>query len=46
MVENALYIESEAIPNAYYAEYCQVLLLSERLDWSSEYVEPEWRIGT
>ena len=24
----------------------QVAALSEPLDWSSEYVEPEWRIGT
>ncbi len=44
--ENAVYIADEKIAQAYFYEFQQVAALSEPLDWSSEYVEPEWRIGT
>ena len=44
--ENAIYIRSEEIAQAYLDEWCQLMAFSEQLDWESEYVEPEWRIGT
>ena len=34
------------IVQAYYQEWGQVFALSEPLDWESEWVEPEYRIGT
>lgn len=45
-LENALYIESYEIADAYYREWAQVMALSEPLDWESDWVAPEWRIGT
>ena len=45
-LENAVVIRDRAIVEAFYAEFQQVAALSEPLDWSSEYVDPEWRIGT
>jgi hypothetical protein len=45
-LENALYIESYEIADAYYREWAQVTALSEPLDWESDWVAPEWRIGT
>lgn len=44
--ENALYITNKNIVTAYLMEWGQVAALSEPLDWFSNYVEPEWRIGT
>ena len=44
--ENSVYIESEEIAQSYLNEWAQLLAFSEPLDWTSEYVEPEWRIGT
>lgn len=44
--ENALFIEEPDIATAYFKEYGFVAGLSEPLDWSSEWCEPEWRIGT
>lgn len=46
LFENAIYIEDKKIARAYFDEFQQVAALSEPLDWNSEYVEPEWRIGT
>lgn len=45
-LENALYIESYEIADAYYREWAQVTALSEPLDWESDWGAPEWRIGT
>ncbi len=45
-LENALYITSPEIVRAYYAEFAQVVVFSEPLDWESTWVAPEWRIGT
>ena len=45
-LENAVYIEEPEIARAYYDEWAQVAALSESLDWDSEYVDPEWRIGS
>jgi len=44
--ENAIIIENETIANAYANEFAQIFALSEPLDWSSKWVEPELRIGT
>lgn len=44
--ENAVLLKKPEIADAYYKEFQQMLALSEPLDWNSEYVEPEWRIGT
>jgi hypothetical protein len=44
--ENAVYIENHIISQAYFDEYSQIAALSEPLDWTHEYVEPEWRIGS
>jgi len=44
--ENAVYIEDKEIAQQYYQEYAHIFSLSEPLDWTSEYVEPEYRFGT
>ena len=45
-LENALYITDPEIVNAYFSEYGQIVAISEPLNWSSEWVAPEWRTGT
>lgn len=45
-LENALYITEPAIVQAYFEEFGQIMALSEPLDWSAEWSEPEWRIGS
>lgn len=45
-IENAVLIQSRAAAKSYMLEWGQVAALSEPLDWTSEYVDPEWRIGT
>lgn len=44
--ENAVFINDPRIAYAYLREYAQIMALSEPLDWTSEWMEPEWRIGT
>lgn len=44
--ENAVIIRRPAIVQAFVSEFEQIAALSEPLDWSSDYVEPEWRFGT
>lgn len=44
--ENAVVIRNPEIVEAFYAEFQQIAALSEPLDWSNEYVDPQWRIGT
>lgn len=44
--ENALFITIPEIVQAYFKEYQQIAALSEPLDWESDWVYPEWRIGT
>jgi hypothetical protein len=44
--ENIVMIRSKDCAAAYFQEYCQMLAISEPLDWESEWVCPEWRIGT
>lgn len=44
--ENSLIIQDVTIAQAYLDEWCQLLALSEQLDWEDPYVTPQWRIGT
>lgn len=44
--ENAVFIHDTKIANAYLQEYLHVFALSEPLDWESEWINPEYRIGT
>ncbi len=45
-LENALYITEPSIVKAFFDEYGQIAAVSEPLDWTSDWAEPEWRIGT
>jgi hypothetical protein len=45
-LENVLLINSRVLSKAYFEEWQQVTALSEQLDWTSDWMEPEWRIGT
>lgn len=45
-LENAVIITDPVIAGAYFEEWCDMIGLSEPLDWTSPYVEPEWRFGT
>lgn len=45
-LENALYITDPVIVKAFFNEYGQIAAMSEPLDWTSDWAEPEWRIGT
>lgn len=45
-LENALFIPDSRIAMAYLKEWAQITAISEPLNWSSEYVAPEWRVGT
>jgi hypothetical protein len=45
-LENAVVIEDLKIAGAYFSEFCRVAAISEPLDWESEYVAPQWRIGS
>lgn len=44
--ENALVINEPLIVAEYLIEWAQIAALSEPLDWESEWVAPEWRIGS
>lgn len=44
--ENAVVIHDAAIAHSYFEEFSRVASLSEPLDWTSRWVEPEWRLGT
>ena len=45
-LENAVLLTDERCVSAYYVEWGQLAGLSEPLDWTSEYVQPDLRIGT
>ncbi|MDE2103950.1 MAG: hypothetical protein KGL39_42330 [Patescibacteria group bacterium] len=45
-IENAVLIGDAKIAEEYYREFIALLGLSEPLDWTSPYVDPEWRVGT
>lgn len=44
--ENAVVLTGKKVATAYLQEWAQIEALSEPLDWTCEYSEPEWRIGT
>jgi hypothetical protein len=44
-LENALYISIPLIVIAYYIKFDQSAIMSEPVDWSADWVEPEWRVG-
>jgi phosphatidylserine/phosphatidylglycerophosphate/cardiolipin synthase-like enzyme len=44
--ENAVLIESLEVADAYAREFAQIFTFSECLDWESQWVEPEYRIGS
>lgn len=44
--ENAVVINDPVIAQAYLKEWAQLLAISEPLDWQSEWVAPQWRIGS
>ena len=44
--ENAVYIENDEIATAYMMEFGHIYALSEPLNWQSEWMEPQFRIGT
>ncbi len=44
--ENAILIDNAEIADAYTREFAQILTFSEALDWSSDWVMPEYRIGS
>lgn len=45
-LENVVSIKDEIIVNSYLKELAQILAISEELDWKSEWMSPDWRIGT
>ncbi len=44
--ENAIMIDSPEVAGAYAREYGQIMAFSETLDWTSEWIAPEYRIGS
>jgi len=44
--ENAVEIHDAVIARSYFEEFSRVMSLSEPLEWESNWVYPEWRIGT
>lgn len=44
--ENALVVHDEAIARSYLEEFSRVASLGEPLDWESDWVMPQWRVGT
>jgi hypothetical protein len=44
--ENAVLIDSAEVADAYAREYAQIMAFSEPLDWTNEWVAPEYRIGS
>lgn len=44
--ENAVEIHDTTIAWSYFEEFARVMTLSEPLEWESNWVYPEWRIGT
>ena len=44
--ENAVYITGPEVVAAYYQEWAQIAALSEPLEWSTDWMAPEWRLGS
>lgn len=45
-LENVIIIRDRGVADSYLAEWKIIQGISEPLNWDSEYVDPEWRIGT
>lgn len=45
-LENAVVLRQPEIARAFFNEFQQVAALSEPLDWESDWMAPEWRIGS
>lgn len=45
-LENAVAMRDLNVVGAYFREYSQIAAISEPLNWTKEWVAPEWRIGT
>lgn len=45
-LENAVLLKDPVLVDAYFQEFGQIFAISEQLDWSSDWIEPEFRIGT
>ncbi|MGR4021419.1 hypothetical protein [Vibrio harveyi] len=43
-LENAIYITDPKIVNAYFCEYTQIAAISEPLDWTSDWISPQWKL--
>ena len=44
--ENALIIRDAIIGEGYLREWVEIMAMSEPLDWDSQWVDPEWRLGS
>ena len=44
--ENCLIIRDPKVAAAYFQEWVHLAAMSEQLDWESELVEPEWKLGS
>jgi hypothetical protein len=44
--ENAIIINNSEVAEAYAKEFSQIFAFSEQLDWHTDWVAPEYRIGT
>ena len=45
-LENAIILRDTKLVEAYFSEFGQIMAISEQLNWQSEWIEPEHRIGT
>ena len=45
-LENAVILRDPKLVEAYFNEFGQIMAISENLNWHSEWIEPEHRIGT
>lgn len=45
-LENAVFLQDPSIAGAYYAEWRNILSISEPLDWSTPWSQPEWHYGS
>lgn len=45
-LENAIISSDKKIVQAYYKEFQEILKISELLDWKSEWVQPQFRLGS
>lgn len=44
--ENAIVLKDVHLVKAFFSEFAQIAALSEPLDWESEWVQPQWRLGS